>query len=51
MMHKNHIETKITDKVTKWEMRADYFLVARKISHYLCYHQTNHSAWTKNCKG
>lgn len=35
MMHKNHIETKITDKVTKWEMRADYFLVARKISHYL----------------
>ena len=51
MMHKNHIETKITDKVTKWEMRADYFLVAREISRYLCNHQTSHSAWTKNCKG
>ena len=51
MMHKNHIETKITDKMTKWEMHADYFLVAREISHYLCNHQTSHSAWTKNCKG
>ncbi len=29
MTHKNYIETKITDKMTKWDMRADYFLVAR----------------------
>lgn len=35
MTHKNHIKTKITDKMTKWEMRADYFLVVREISHYL----------------
>lgn len=33
MTHKNHIKTKITDKMTKWEMRADYFLVVREISH------------------
>lgn len=51
MTHKNHIVTKITDKMTKWEMHADYFLVAREISHYLCNHQTSHSVWTKNCKG
>lgn len=35
MTHKNHIETKITDKMTKCEMRAGYFLGAREISHYL----------------
>lgn len=51
MTHKNYIGTKITDKMTKWEMRADYFLVVREISHYLCNHQASHSAWTKNCKG
>lgn len=51
MAHKNYIGTKITDKMTKWEMRADYFLVARVKSRYLCNHQTSHSAWTKNCKG
>lgn len=51
MTHKNHIVTKIMGIMTKWEMRADYFLVARVKSHYLCNYQTSHSAWTKNCKG
>ena len=51
MTHKNHIVTKTTDEMTKWEMRADYFLVVREISHYLYNHKASHTAWTKNCKG